>query len=105
MSVGLSPSADADIQRAYSWYEAQRQGLGVEFVQRVDEAIAKIERNPLAHAKLILDARRINLKQFPYGLWYTVRESGEIVIACLHHRRDPRVGEHRAKGIIEFPEP
>jgi hypothetical protein len=74
-------------------------------VKRVGEAIAKIERNPLARAKLILDARRINLKKFPYGRGYTVRERGEIVIACLHHRRDPSVGERRAKGIIEFPEP
>jgi toxin ParE1/3/4 len=105
VSVRLSPSADADVERAFQWYEAQRLGLGRQFIQRVDEAIARIERNPLAQTMLVLDARRVNLKQFPYGLWYTVRESGEIVVACLHHRRDPRLVKDRMKGVIQFPEP
>ena len=105
MSVRLSPSAYADVDRVFQWYETQRPGLGRQFVERVDEAIARIERNPLAHAALVRDARRVNLKQFPYGLWYTVRENGEIVIACLHHRRDPRLVKERMKGVIKFPEP
>jgi toxin ParE1/3/4 len=103
LSVTLTPSAEADVARAYQWYEGQRGGLGLEFVQRVDEAVARIERNPLAHAKLIDEARRVNLRQFPYGLWYKVEADGEIVVACLHHKRDSRLARERVKGVIEMP--
>lgn len=61
-----------------------------------------IERNPFGHAKVIGDARRALLKQFPYGLWFKI-ENDAIVIACLHHKRDIRLARERAAGMIEIP--
>jgi hypothetical protein len=38
--------AKADTRRAAKWYETQREGLGVDFVSEVDNAIRRIEVNP-----------------------------------------------------------
>jgi hypothetical protein len=98
----LTIPARRDIETAAEWYENQREGLGLEFTDRVLEAIEAIERNPFGHAKVIGDARRALLKQFPYALWFKI-ENDAIVIACLHHKRDIRLARERAAGVIEIP--
>ena len=104
MRVRLKKSAKADIERATVWYEKQRPGLGSEFVEHVREAIDRLGENPGGYAKVIDEARRINLRQFPYALFYTV-EKDAIVIACLHAKRNPVLVRERASGVIEMPEP
>ena len=87
MRAILTLAARRDIEAAAEWYENQREGLGLEFTDRVLEAIEAIERNPFGYAKVIGDARRAVLAQFPYALWFKI-EKDAIVIACLHHKRD-----------------
>ena len=61
----LTIPARRDIETAAEWYENRREGLGLEFSDRVLEGIEAIERNPFGYAKVIGDARRALLKQFP----------------------------------------
>lgn len=84
----ITPAAFNDIAQARDWYEQQRSGMANDFIQKVDETLSLIERNPLMYPKLIDEARRANIKRFPYGIWFKV-EGEPIVIACLHHRRNP----------------
>ena len=104
MIVRFTPAAEADVIRAVEWYEGQREGLGLEFFARVDEAVQRVGSNPLAYRKVFGEARRINLRQFPFGLWYKV-EQDAIVIACLHAKRSTALARERAIGIIELPKP
>jgi hypothetical protein len=76
----------------------------MEFFARVEEAIQKISINPLGYRKLFGEARRINLRQFPFGLWYKI-EQDAIVIACLHAKRSIDLAKERASGVIEMPKP
>ena len=76
-----------DVVQARDWYEKQRPGLGADFVSKVEEALEMIESSPLLYPALIKDARRANMKRFPYGIWFKVEEE-PVVIACLHHRRN-----------------
>lgn len=50
MPVFLRRAAELDLAAAEDWYESQRQGLGGEFREAVDAAIARIADNPLAYA-------------------------------------------------------
>lgn len=104
MNARLTSAASRDIEKAAQWYEQHREGLGLQFTERVLESIEAIERNPLAYAKVIGEARRAILTQFPYALYFRL-EGDAIVIACLHHKRDTRLARERAAGVIEIPKP
>ena len=49
MHVVVRPAAAADIEEAFAWYEQQRAGLGLDFLQAVDEALSAIQSNPQLH--------------------------------------------------------
>lgn len=93
--VRFTEAAEADLQNAFVWYEGKRRGLGEEFLERVDQAINQIGKNPLAARKVVKDVRKLSIRQFPYGLWYRVA-ADSVVIACLHHRRSPVLARKRA---------
>ena len=40
------PAAEADVEEAFAWYEAQRPGLGETFRRALDVAVASIEEHP-----------------------------------------------------------
>jgi len=46
----VQPQARADAEHAAAWYEAERQGLGIEFILELDIAIEKAAKTPLAYA-------------------------------------------------------
>ncbi len=46
--------------------------------------------DPLRHPCVLDEIRRVRLKRFPYALFYRVTGDTVAVIACLHHRRDPK---------------
>ena len=95
--VRLTRLAEADIAQAFDWYEGKKEHLGFEFIDQVERAIRSISEHPLSHRKIIEDVRRCNVERFPYGLWYRVEEDGSIVIACLHHKRSPKLAAARAR--------
>ena len=103
MIVRVSPSAKRDISEAFVWYEEKREGLGVEFIERVDQAIERIGLNPLGYQAVSGDTRRVNIEQFPYSLFFKIKND-VVVVACLHAGRDPRLARERTAGVIPFPE-
>jgi toxin ParE1/3/4 len=94
--VKFSFDAEKDLQRIFAWFESKREGLGVEFLHRVDEAVDYISRSPEGAPVITGDVRRFPIqRQFTdYALWYRVRQD-VIVIACLSGRRAPTVAQGR----------
>jgi len=84
-------AAELDLERVEDWYEEQQPGVGREFRDAVDAAIARIADSPFAYPDRYRGARRALLRRFPYVLWYRVLEGFVVVLACVHGRRDPRV--------------
>ncbi len=78
------------------WYEERTAGLGRQFVEAVDEALASITRNPLAFAIVRNVVRRALTKRFPYGILYLVEADTVVVLAILHQARDPDLWARRA---------
>jgi hypothetical protein len=64
----FTPAAEADVEEAFQWYEAQREGLGASFRHTLDIAVAAIEANPEAYPVVHRSTRRVLLPKFPYGL-------------------------------------
>jgi len=90
IAVLIRPSAAADLQDAFDWYERQQPGLGVGFREAVRERVRDIAANPMLFQVVHRDTRRALLRRFPYGLYYRVYPGMVIVVACMHGRRNPR---------------
>ena len=95
MTLGFTETAQAETEAATAWYEAQRPGLGVEFLAALDEAIEAVRTHPQAYPVVLRDIRRARLPRFPYSLFYRVHDEQLLVIACFHARRDPRIWRRR----------
>ncbi len=96
LSVRYSPEAFADVAEAFSWYQAQRPGLGWEFATELDAALGLLERAPEAGPVVHRSLRRALLRRFPYAVYYAVAADQILVRAVLHMRRDPRRWRARA---------
>jgi plasmid stabilization system protein ParE len=90
------PQAQAELREAQAWYDGLVPGLGLEFAIAVDAAAAGIMRFPLAYPVVHGEARKAVLRRFPYALIYIVEGSDIVVLACYHHRRDPKGWRARA---------
>lgn len=84
------PEANADLKKARSWYEAIHPDLGKRFALAVDWAVEVIAQSPLRFRKGHREIRRVGMRRFPYGLFYTVESQRIVVIACMHGRRNPK---------------
>ena len=84
-------AAAADVEDAVRWYEAQRDGLGDEFLETVRATLEAIRLRPQSAPIVHRDMRRQLLRRFPCGLFYRIVENQVVVLACFHAKRSPRV--------------
>ena len=104
-TVIVTELAKAEIDRAAAWYEGRREGLGNQFLARVDEPMSRIETSLEGYAVAYEDLRRPVLRQFTdYALWYQIRADNSLVIACSSARRRPALIRERQRGVTPFPE-
>lgn len=82
--------ARKDLHEARTWYKARSTDAARRFADRLDEALGRIESDPLSFAILPGRYRYVRLQKFPYHVVYRVDEGGEVVIvAVAHNRRRP----------------
>src|SRR5437867_5861659 len=78
---------------ASRWYEAQRVGLGEEFMAAIDTALRLIESNPAVGSRppgvKDEDVRRVLVRRFPYDVVYMELPDRIQVLAIAHERRRP----------------
>jgi plasmid stabilization system protein ParE len=83
---GILDEAEADLERAFNYYQLQREGLGVELVDEFRRALELILRHPTAWQSLDDTYRRCRLHRFPYGIFYRVdAASAQLVIVAIMH--------------------
>ena len=89
----ISEEVDAEVGEASRWYDAQRPGLGEEFLIAVDKVLELIEANPDAGSRVPVvsddDVRRILVRRFPYQVVYILLPDRIQVLAVAHERRRP----------------
>ena len=89
MILLVRPAASADIEAAFAWYEAQRAGLGDEFLDTVRDGFVAVSEAPRIHGVIHRDVRRSMLRRFPYSLYYRVLDDHVVVVGCFHASRSP----------------
>lgn len=85
----IDPEAEADLVRAKNWYDDRRNGLGAEFVEKVEHAFEVIRRMPTTPRLVFKDLRRVLTRRFPYSIIYRVSERRITIVAVYHTSRDP----------------
>lgn len=95
MTVLLRPEARADVSGAARWHEEQRPGLGSEFLDEVLRTLSMIEETPELYPRVHEDIRRALTRRFPFGVFYIVESSDQVVLAVMHGSRDPTTWQRR----------
>jgi plasmid stabilization system protein ParE len=96
LPVVLLPEAQAEFYEAFDWYEQRRAGLGVQFVDRVQEVFDRVSAAPHLYEQVFRDVRRAVIRGFPYLILYRVADQQVVVLAVFHGKRDPAVWKSRA---------
>jgi len=89
MKLFYTDKAMVDIDIAFSWYEKQRQGLGFEFLDCIEQAVKNITSLPEMYQESYANFRGCVIRRFPFTIFYTIEEEGLIVHSVFNNRQDP----------------
>ena len=92
--------AEAELEEATLWYEAQRPGLGREFRVAVAEAMDRLTGTPgvavpVRNVSPEMGARCVFVKRFPYSVVFFVHGPDLWVVAFAHQHRRPGYWRNR----------
>jgi len=89
---------ESDLLAAARWYDVQQPGLGDDFLDECEAAIASLSANALLYSVRFADVRCIRLPRFKrYGVYYFMTEEQIVLLAVHHGARDSRWLEERRK--------
>jgi len=89
LSVSVSRRAEEEAQKAAHWYNRKSKGLGVAFLEAVEQTLLAIADNPARFPLVYQDIRRALLKRFPYGMFFRLRVDRIRILSIMHLSRDP----------------
>ena len=90
-NVIFHPLAEHELIDATAYYEEQKPGLGLEFLEEVKEAVNFLMLYPEAGSTVRSSVRRVILPKFSYSLFYRIIEDDQIrILAIAHHKRKPQ---------------
>ncbi|MBI1832656.1 MAG: type II toxin-antitoxin system RelE/ParE family toxin [Planctomycetes bacterium] len=93
--IVFRPAADAEFCESAEWYEAQRPGLGIQFIDHVQQALDKIAEDPLRNPAVLRDIREAVVGKFPFAIYYRVKPDRIVILAVFHCSRDPAIWQGR----------
>jgi len=77
------------MKEAYDYYEACRENLGSDFLLCIEEAFARIAKNPNQYKPIYENVHRALVRRFPYGVYYVVIKDKISIIGVVHARKSP----------------
>jgi toxin ParE1/3/4 len=87
--VNFHEDAFTEMIEASKYYEERALGLGMSFLDSIEEAVTQVLANPEA-CQLIGDLVRQKLvKRFPYSILYVIEPECLRVMAIAHQKRRP----------------
>lgn len=95
MMFRFHPEALAEYSDAALYYSDRVPGLGADFANEIEVAIASIIADPCRSPSLEDDVRRYLIRRFPYGLLYSIEADGILILCVMHLSREPGYWRHR----------
>lgn len=88
-NIEIRPLAAMEIVEAYDWYELQREGLGSEFLEEINNFHDSLLRNPLSYSFYDEPVRQGKVNRFPYTVVYEVLDTAIIIYSVFMTSQDP----------------
>lgn len=89
MRFEYHPEAAGELTSSIEYYEEKSQGLGIDFLDELEDAIAQALAHPKSGSLITDQVRRILLARFPYEVIYEVTDNIVLIIAVKHLSRRP----------------
>lgn len=81
--------AVVEILEAYDWYELQREGLGLDFLNELEGFYTNLLLNPKIYSYFDKPVREGKINRFPYTVVYEVVEDLIIVYSVFMTKQNP----------------
>ncbi len=85
----IRPLATLEVIEAYDWYELQRDGLGLEFLDELEQFYKSLLRNPNSYSYYDNPVREGKIPRFPYTVVFEVIDTSIVVYSVFMTSRDP----------------
>lgn len=95
MKIHFHPEATDEFEDAVNYYEEREPGLGLSFSLEIQRGIELISDYPDSWPFLSSSTRRFLVKQFPYGIIYSIYQDTIYILAVMHLNRKPGYWEKR----------
>jgi toxin ParE1/3/4 len=83
------PLAESEMIGSAGFYEDRRPFLGDDFLDSIDEALAKIRNTPEMGKPEKLQTRSWKVKRFPFRIFYLIQPDRIWIVAVAHLSRKP----------------
>jgi hypothetical protein len=87
--IRFHPEAEAEMISAAVFYETKQKDLGKRFLTSVQNALNKIQVNPLLYQEIDDGVRRCLTMTFPFGVVFRIMPEQYVIIAVMHLHRAP----------------
>jgi hypothetical protein len=99
VKIRVVSTAKRELFAASDFYDRRRPGLGTEFLNDVENALALIRDYPQAWpVKYTKGIRQIGLQRFPYAIIYRLLANDAVILAVAHLHRRPAYWKSRTGG-------
>ena len=93
--VTFHEDADAEMNGAAQYYEERAFGLGLAFLDAIEEAVDNVLENPEAYQLVGDEVRHKLLRRFPYSVLSVIEPDRIRVVAVAHQKRRPGYWSYR----------
>ncbi len=93
--IRFHPEAEAEMMSAAKYYETQQKDLGKRFLASVQDALNRIQVNPVLYQEIETGVRRCLTMTFPFGVVFRIMPNQYVIIAMMHLHREPGYWKNR----------
>lgn len=96
LAITFRRAARSEFLEAAARYEAQRAGLGAEFIAEIERCVASAAEQPYLYGIIHKNTRRVTARRFPYSIYFQAELQRIVVLAVFHGSGDPGIWRSRA---------